>query len=88
MNTAFKQTLKAKAHHLNPVIMIGSKGLTASVIDETDITLNAHELIKIKITGMDKNSRQLVVTTLCDQLHAKLVQIIGTIAIIYRKNND
>ena len=35
-----RQHLKMKAHHLKPVIMIGSKGLTEPVHKELDIALN------------------------------------------------
>ena len=46
--------LRAQAHNLNPVVMIGQHGLTESVIKETDAALNAHELIKVRILGDDR----------------------------------
>lgn len=85
MNTSFKQTLKAKAHHLKPVVLLGAKGLTPSVVEEAEVAINAHELIKVKIGGTEKDVRQDIANSLCEQLRAELVQIIGTIAIIYRK---
>ncbi|MCP0912816.1 MULTISPECIES: ribosome assembly RNA-binding protein YhbY [Legionella] len=88
MDTAFKQTLKAKAHHLKPVILIGSKGLTPAVIEETHAALLAHELIKVKINGAEKEDRQAMAIELCEQLQAELVQLIGNTAIIYRKNDE
>jgi RNA-binding protein len=86
MNTAFKQALKARAHHLKPVIIVGSKGLTPSVIEEAKITIEKHELIKIKIAGVEKEERQAITETLCTELEAELVQLIGSIAIIYKEN--
>jgi len=86
MDTSTRQALKAKAHHLKPVVLLGAKGLTPAVIEETNIALLAHELIKIKISGAEKADRQLMATELCDQLQAALVQLIGNTAIIYRKN--
>lgn len=88
MNTAFRQSLKAQAHHLNPVVLLGSKGLTDAVVSETDIALNAHELIKVKINGAEKEDRLQIANNLCTQLQAELVQMIGSVAIIYRKNKD
>jgi RNA-binding protein len=88
MNTAFKQALKAKAHHLKPVVLIGAKGLTDAVIEETNVALIAHELIKVKINGAEKEDRQQMATELCTQLQAELVQLIGNTAIIYRKNEE
>ncbi|KTD28110.1 MULTISPECIES: ribosome assembly RNA-binding protein YhbY [Legionella] len=88
MNTTFKQALKAKAHHLKPVILLGAKGLTPAVIEETNIALTTHELIKVKINGVEKAERQIIASELCAQLHAELVQLIGNTAILYRKNEE
>lgn len=88
MNTAFKQMLKAKAHHLKPVILIGSKGLTPPVLAETTVALDIHELIKVKINGAEREDRQQMVTDICEQLQAELVQLIGNTAVIYRKKKD
>lgn len=86
MNTSLKQALKAQAHHLKPVVMLGNKGLTPAVIDETNIALTAHELIKVKINGAEKEDRQTIAEEMCQTLEATLVQLIGNTAIIYRKN--
>lgn len=88
MDTSFKQALKAKAHHLKPVVLLGSKGLTPAVVDETNIALLAHELIKVKINGAEKADRQVMANELCQQLEAELIQLIGNTAIIYRKNTE
>lgn len=88
MDTSFKQTLKAKAHHLKPVVLLGAKGLTPAVVEETEVAINAHELIKVKIGGTEKDARLEIANSLCEQLRAELVQMIGTIAIIYRKKVD
>jgi RNA-binding protein len=88
MDTSFKLTLKARAHHLKPVILMGEKGLTTAVIDETNVALNAHELIKVKMSGVEKNDRHITANELCQQLSAELVQLIGNMAIIYRKTDQ
>ncbi len=88
MLSSLRQALKAKAHHLKPVILIGSKGLTPAVINETEIALLAHELIKVKINGAEKEERSEITTELCTALKAELVQSIGNTSIIYRKNEE
>ena len=88
MNTSLRQELKAKAHHLKPVILLGAKGLTPAVIDETNLALLIHELIKVKINGAEKLERLEIANELCLQLQAEFVQMIGNTAIIYRKNKD
>lgn len=88
MDTSFKQSLKAQAHHLKPVILLGAKGLTEAVIAETNIALLSHELIKVKINGAEKEDRLEMASELCQQLQAELIQMIGNTVIIYRKNID
>lgn len=84
----FKRELKAQAHHLKPVVLLGAKGLTEAVVAETNIALLSHELIKVKINGAEKEDRQVMAQDLCKQLEAELIQLIGNTAIIYRKNID
>lgn len=88
MQPSFKQTLKAKAHHLKPVVILGAKGLTPAVIEETHNALLAHELIKVKISGIEKEERIATALDLADKLKAELVQMIGGIAVLYRKNEN
>ncbi|MGC1183024.1 ribosome assembly RNA-binding protein YhbY [Legionella sp.] len=88
MNTSFRQSLKAQAHHLKPVVLIGAKGLTEALFAETNNALLAHELIKVKINGAEKEERIIMAHELCQQLNAELVQLIGNTAIIYRKNEE
>ncbi|KTD42596.1 ribosome assembly RNA-binding protein YhbY [Legionella parisiensis] len=88
MDTSLKKSLKAQAHHLKPVVLLGAKGLTEAVIAETDIALLAHELIKVKINGAEKEDRLIMAAELCEHLHAELVQMIGNTVVMYRKNQD
>lgn len=80
--------LIAAAHHLKPVVMIGQKGLTTNVIAEADQALNIHELIKIKIIGEDKAERNEMMVELCNALQAEPLNLIGNIAIVYRKKPE
>jgi RNA-binding protein len=88
VNTNTKQSLKAKAHHLKPVVLLGAKGLTDAVVAETEIALVAHELIKVKINGAEKEDRLIMANELAQQLKAELVQMIGNTVILYRKNQE
>ncbi|HCW6764880.1 TPA: ribosome assembly RNA-binding protein YhbY [Legionella pneumophila] len=88
MDTSFKQSLKAKAHHLKPVVLLGAKGLTEAILAETNIALLAHELIKVKINEAEKEDRMQMAEELCEQLHAELVQMIGNTLVLYRKNEE
>lgn len=88
MDTSFKQTLKNRAHHLKPVILLGAKGLTENVIQETRNALLTHELIKVKTRGMERDDRDTCMQTLCEAVGAELVQQTGHIALLYRENPE
>lgn len=77
--------LRAIGHVLNPVVMLGSNGLTESVLEETERALNDHELIKVKIAGEDRELRQQLIEELALQTHAHIVQKIGKVVLLYRK---
>lgn len=83
-----KQALKAKAHALKPIILIGAKGLTDNVLNEIEIALKAHELIKIKIAGQDKTERTALAVRICEHADAEHIQQIGNILVIYKENLD
>ncbi|GAA0340669.1 ribosome assembly RNA-binding protein YhbY [Morganella psychrotolerans] len=86
MNLTKKQVqhLKALAHHLNPVVMIGNNGLTEGVLAETEVALTHHELIKVKIAGEDREMKALIADAIVRETRAYNVQIIGKILVLYR----
>ena len=79
-----KKALRKKAHSLKPVVMIGQKGLTDAVLTEVDIALNARELIKVRIRGVDKNKRTELCEQIEQQLNAEVADQIGSITVLYR----
>jgi RNA-binding protein len=79
-----RKHLKAQAHALKPVVMIGSQGLSDAVIKETERAIAAHELIKIRVLGDDREVRETYLTKLCESLNATPVQHIGKLLLIYR----
>lgn len=85
MNPIEKKKLKAQAHPLNPVVMIGQAGLTPAVINEINIALDVHELIKVKIRA-ERDVRSVIREQICTETHAELIQSIGQVAVLYRKN--
>ena len=84
ITAAQRKALKTKAHGLNPVVMIGNAGLSASVIKETQLALKSHELIKIRVLGDDREVRAEMYDKLCDALHAAPVQHIGKLLVVWR----
>jgi len=84
LNAAQRRELKARAHALNPVVMISDAGLTPSVLHEIDVSLKSHELIKIRVFGDDRVARAAMIDDISTKLDAALVQHIGKILVIYR----
>ena len=82
-----KQQLKAQAHKLKPVVLIGNNGLTDAVTKEIDRALTDHELIKIRIATNDRDLRRALFAELCEATQAELVQTIGMIGVVYRKSD-
>lgn len=87
MGTADKKKLRAEAHTLKPVVMIGQSGLTTAVLAEIELALNSHELIKVKIRA-ERDERKRINQKICANTGAELIQEIGQIAVIYRLNPD
>ena len=80
--------LRARAHHLNPMVMVGQHGLTEAVIRETETALRAHELIKVRVLGDERDERLLIGEELCAATGAQLVQHIGKLLVLYRERVD
>ena len=76
--------LKARAHALAPVVQIGHAGLSDTVVKEVDRALTAHELIKVRILGDDRDARVALGDALCERTDAALVQRVGKIIALFR----
>ena len=79
-----RKALKARAHHLQPVVMIGEAGLTPAVLKEIGLNLKSHELIKIRVHGDDRQRRTTLIDEICRRLGAAAVQQIGKMPVVYR----
>ena len=80
-----KHDLRGRGHALKPVVSIGNAGLSKAVLREIELSLEHHELMKIKIGGAERDERKQIITRICDKFDAELVQAIGHIALVYRK---
>ncbi len=76
------------AHAKKPVVIVGANGLTQNVIDEIDLALNRHELIKIRINAEDRAERQAIIEHIGQTTKAESIQRIGHIATLFRRNPE
>ena len=88
LTSAQMRQLRALAHHLRPVVMLGNKGLTEQVSNETDGALEHHELIKVRSSADGKQARRAELQQLADSTGSQLVQLIGRIGVLYREAEE
>lgn len=84
LTPAERKEFRAEAHHLDPVVMIGSDGLTPAVKKETDAALKAHGLIKVRVLSDDRAARETIFQALADELNAAPIQHIGKLLVLWR----
>jgi RNA-binding protein len=83
-----KRHLRGLAHALSPVVMIGQKGLTATLREEFDRALCHHELVKVKVAAADRVERARLIDDLGREAGAEPVQVIGHTASFFRRNRE
>jgi putative YhbY family RNA-binding protein len=88
LSPADRKLLKARAHALKPVVAIGNEGLSAAVLKEIETSLKAHDLIKIRVTGDDRELREALLGEICNRTGASPVQHIGKILVVFREKLD
>lgn len=83
-----KRYLKGLAHSLKPVVMVGNSGLSESVVAEINNALEHHELIKVRISGAEREERKAMLDQIAETTGADLVLVIGNIGGFYRPAKD
>jgi putative YhbY family RNA-binding protein len=85
INPTQRRALRAAAHHLNPVVSISQKGLVPTVLAEIDRCLKAHELIKVRLYGIERPDREPLFNEICTTLACANVQHIGNLLVLWRE---
>ena len=88
LSPARRRELKARAHALDPVVLIGGAGLSPAVLAEIDRGLKSHELIKVRVNGADRPGREAILEEICRWTGAQPVQHIGKILVLFRENPE
>ena len=83
-----KQKLKVQASRLDPIILIGAKGLTEPVHVEIERALNDHELVKIRFHIKDRAYQKEAAITICQRHEAILIHAVGHVIVIYRARQE
>ncbi|MCG6874870.1 MAG: YhbY family RNA-binding protein [Betaproteobacteria bacterium] len=88
LTPAQRQTLRGRAHTLDPVVLIGAAGLSPAVLAEIHRALDSHELIKIRVLGDDRQARDRLLIEICGATGASPVQHIGKVIVIFRERPE
>lgn len=83
-----KIQLRRKAHALHPLVILGQHGLTPAVHAAIDEALKTHELIKIRVNADDKAQRLAFIDDIVSTHQAEIIQTVGHLLVIYRKNDE
>jgi RNA-binding protein len=83
-----KKTLRGLGHTLKPVILVGAGGLSPSLLEEFERSLDHHELMKVKVSVGDRAERDAVIKTLCEHGGAELVQRVGNVGLLFRRRRN
>lgn len=86
-----KAILKSMAHHLKPVVLIGIQGITDGVVQELELALSKHELIKVQLPGQndatEKNQDMLDLLSAISLKHVHFIARMGRILVLYMEKN-
>ena len=88
LTPALRRELRAKAHHLDPVVIVGQHGLTPAVLKEIDVNLLAHQLIKVRVFTDERGAREAMLERICTALDASPVQHIGKLLVVWRRSPE
>lgn len=86
LTKAQEKFLRSLGHDLKPVVMLGQHGLTENVLKEVDQALTYHELIKVKVAVGDRDLRDQIVGEIVEQVNASLIQKVGNMILLFRRN--
>jgi RNA-binding protein len=84
LTPAERKVHRSEAHHLDPIVRVGSEGLSPAVKKEADAALKAHGLIKVRVFSDDRLEREAMLRTLAEELDAAPIQHIGKLLVLWR----
>jgi RNA-binding protein len=84
LSSAQTRSLRALAHHLEPIVQVGHQGVTDGVLAAVKEALYAHELIKVRLH--EPEDKKAMAATLAAGSGSTLCGLVGHTAILYRKH--
>ncbi|KFE71594.1 ribosome assembly RNA-binding protein YhbY [Hyalangium minutum] len=83
LNGKQRRALRAKGHHLEPVVIVGQSGVTEGLLSAVEQALKDHELIKVKINE-GPETRHEAADRLAEGTSSELAQLLGRTALLFK----
>ncbi len=85
---AQKSFLRGQGQKLDATLKIGKGGLTPAFFTELQKLLKAHELVKLRFLGAEREERETLCTQIADEGRCVCVGAVGHTALFYRQNPE
>ena len=79
-----RRFLRGLGHALEPVVRLGSPGLTDAVTRQLDQALGRHELVKVRVGGGTKERARDLAERIAAGTGAAVAQVLGHTLLVYR----
>jgi RNA-binding protein len=83
-----RRHLRALGHHLHAIVQVGHDGVSDAVVRQADEQLEAHELIKVKVSENAPQDRHDSADALAQRCGAQVAQVLGRTALLYRPRKE
>lgn len=83
-----RRHLRALGQRLTATLNVGHDGVSEAVVAQADAQLDAHELIKVRMTDTTPDDRHQTAEDLAARTRAHLAQVIGRTALLYRRRKE
>jgi len=80
--------LRGQANNLNPIIQIGKDGISQGLIEQTEKSLEDHELVKGRVLNNSLVDAKEAANELAQKCEAEVIQVIGNVFVLFRRNNE
>ena len=85
---AQKSFLRGQGQKLEPALKLGKGGLSPAFFTELQKQLRAHELVKLRFLGTEREEREKLCAQIADEGRCLCIGAVGHTALFYRRNPE
>ena len=80
--------LRALANPIDTIMQVGKGGVTENLITTVSDALEARELIKLRVLENSDYTAKEAAAEIAEAVNADVVQVIGRVFVLYRRNEE